>query len=365
MNKKRIMGGAFAFIIILVVTMAFAVKVIKNGQIETADEQVNNIEVPDNLTTEAVQTTEAGPNTTGAINPLTGKVANVDLTNRRPIVVMLDNQFYARPQAALSEADIVYEILAEGLITRYMAVFYGNYPDHIGPVRSSRPYFVEKAFEFDPYYVHVGGSMQALSDIRKLGLADIDGLSSGAFWREKHKSAPHNMYTSSEVLVNDGNRLGYKTSVDINFLDFNEDFTELEGKMATEITFVYKEPVQSDKIGYFTSYKYNDAEKVYYRYTNGEPHLDEDSKVHLSCTNILVQYAKTVVLDNEGRLDVDLITSGEGKYYTAGKYIEITWKKESSKDLTYFYDQSGNAIKLNPGVTWFQVVKLGNVETIK
>lgn len=365
MNKKVIMGVAFVSIIIFVVTTTFALKILGGGQTETTEPPINSIEVPDNMTTEAIPTTEAGPNTTGAINPLTGKVANVDLTDRRPIVVMLDNQFYARPQAALSEADIVYEILAEGLITRYMAVFYGNYPDHIGPVRSSRPYFVEKAFEFDPYYVHVGGSMQALSTIRKLGLADIDGLSSGAFWREKHKNIPHNMYTSSEVLVKDGLRLGYKTSVDVKFLDFYDDFTVIDGASATEITFVYKEPVQTDKIGYFTSYKYNEAEKIYYRYTNGEPHLDEDSKVHLSCTNILVQYAKTVVLDNEGRLDVALVTSGKGKYYTAGKMIEVTWKKESASDMTVFYDASGNAIKLNPGVTWFQVVKLGNVETIK
>ena len=136
MNKKFILGISFVSIILLVVTMAIAIKVIRNGQVETTEAQVNSIEVPENLTTEAIQTTEAGPNTTGAINPLTGKVANADLTNRRPIVVMLDNQYYARPQAALSEADIVYEILAEGLITRYMAVFYGNYPDHIGPVRS-------------------------------------------------------------------------------------------------------------------------------------------------------------------------------------------------------------------------------------
>ncbi len=362
MNKKLLLGSAFVFIIIVVLSSTFAIKTIRKNQSETTESQINTIEVPSSLTSEAEPTTEARPNTAGAINPLTGKIAVMDLSGRRPIVVMLDNQFYARPQAGLSEADIVYEILAEGLITRYMAVFYGNYSDHIGPVRSSRPYFVEKAFEYDPYYVHVGGSMQALSDIRKLGLADIDGLSSGAFWREKHKKIPHNMYTSSEVLVKDGTRLGYKTTVDVKFLDFYNDFTVIDGAPATEIKFIYKEPVQSDMTGYFTSYKYNDAEKVYYRYTNGEPHIDEDSKIHLSCTNILVQYAKTVVLDNEGRLDVDLVTSGKGKYYTAGKMIEVTWKKTSASDMTSFFDINGQAIKLNPGVTWFQIVKLGNVE---
>jgi len=362
MNRKAILGIAFFSIIVLVVAMTLSGR---NENVDITEPHTDPFEIPETLTNEAIQTTEPIANTTGAINPLTGNISSADLTDRRPIVVMLDNQFYARPQAALSEADIIYEILAEGLITRYMAVFYGNYPDHIGPVRSSRPYFVEKAFEFDPYYVHVGGSMQALSDIKKLGLADIDGLSSGAFWREKHKSAPHNMYTSSEVIVKDGNRLGYKTSVDVNFLAFNEKFEDIDGKIATEITFVYKEPVQSDKIGYFTSYKYNDAEKRYYRYTNGEPHLDEDSKEHLSCTNILVQYAKTIVLDNEGRLDVDLVTTGDGKYYTGGEWIDVTWKKTSATDMTHFFDENGQSLKLNPGVTWFQIVKLGNIEKIK
>jgi len=367
MKKKLILSIGFISIILLVVVSLFLIKSGKSEALPDADlDQVNQIEVPQTLTTESTEaTTEPLPNISGDKNPLTGIVTEIDLSGRRPIVVMLDNQIDARPQAALAQADVIYEILAEGLITRYMAVFYGEYPEHIGPVRSSRPYFIEKALEFDPFYVHVGGSMQALSDIKKLGIADIDGLSSGAFWREKHKKIPHNMYTSSEILVKDAISKGYETSVTVDFLEFNDTFTILEGLSASEITFIYKEPVQSDRIGYSTSYKYNDEEKVYYRYTNGEPHVDENSNVQLTCTNILVQYAKTKVLDNEGRLDVDLITTGEGRYYTSGKYIDVKWSKDSASSITVFYDQSGNTIKLNPGVTWFQIVKIGNIEIIK
>lgn len=368
MNKRLALAIGFISIILIVVISNLFIKgsLDKN---ELNSDQVNNVEVPTDLTTEFQEATqaatEAPANIDGDKNPLTGLITIDELSGRRPIAVMLDNQIDARPQAALSEADIVYEMMAEGLITRYMAIFYGHYPEHIGPVRSARPYFIEKAFEFDPYYVHVGGSMQALSDIKKLGLADIDGLSSSAFWREKHKKAPHNMYTSSEVLVNDAIRLRYNISTEVSFLDFYDEFTVIEGQSATEITIVYKEPVQSDRLGYFTSYKYNDEEKVYYRYTNGEPHVDENSKVQLTCTNILVQYAKTKVLDNEGRLDVDLITSGEGKYFTSGKMIEVTWSKASAEATTEFFDLNGTKIKLNPGVTWFQIVKTGTQETIK
>lgn len=366
MNKKIILAVTFVCIIGIVIIAAFAGK----NRSETGTHETTEaiIQVPSDLTTEA-ETTESSTESVvvrdSKYNRLTGLMSDHDLTEKRPIVIMFDNFYAARPQAGLEKADIIYEILAEGLITRYMAVYHGDYPDHVGPVRSTRPYFVLKALEFDPYYVHVGGSMQALSDIKKFRMADIDGLTSGAYWREKHKKAPHNVYTSAEALLKEAKRFGYSQSVNFDFMDFNDTISIPEGDDAIEITFVYKEPNQTDKIGYATSYKYNDEEKRYYRYTNGKPHLDEASKIHLSCTNILVQYAKTTVIDNEGRLQIDLITSGSGRYYTAGKYQDVTWKKVDASSPTLFYSKDGNEIVLNPGVTWIQVVKAGNVEIIK
>ena len=333
---------------------------------ETAESNLpENVIVVPSTTEEITASTDVDNPKDGFYNPLTGLYGDVDYSERRPLVVMFDNFYSARPQAGLAKADIVYEILAEGLITRYMGVFYSQYPDHIGPVRSSRPYFVEKALEFDPYYVHVGGSMKALADIKKYKMADIDGLSSGAFWRESHKKAPHNMYTDSEVLLKEGTRLKYITTSNFEFQPFKDDYEALKGDEAVEITFVYKEPSQSDKIGYFTSYKYNDDSKLYYRYTNGKTHLDEDTQEHLSCTNILVQYAKTKVIDNEGRLSIDLISTGKGNYYSGGKFIPVTWEKTSADAPTIFYGQSNEPIQLNPGVTWIQVVPIGNEEIIK
>lgn len=370
MNKKVMLAATFVSIIFIVLAFAFAGKGRGNNAIVETTEAL--ISVPTDLkpeTSSAEDTTEDAVETVVITDPrynrLTGQMTEQDLSTRRPIAVMFDNFYSARPQAGLDKADIIYEILAEGLITRYMGIYYGEYPDHIGPVRSSRPYFVLKALEYDPYYVHVGGSTQALSDIRKYAVADIDGLTSGAYWREKHKKAPHNVYTSADALLKEAKRFGYKQNADFDFMSFYETFTENPGEKASEITFVYKEPTQADKIGYNTSYKYNDEEKVYYRYTNGKPHLDEDSKAHLSCTNILVQYANTTVIDSEGRLKIDLIATGKGRYYTAGVYEDVTWEKASANAPTFFFDKDGEMLVLNPGVTWIQVVKSGNVETIE
>ena len=295
-----------------------------------------------------------------AINKLTGLYVDEALIDNRPIVVMLDNQFSARPQAAIEQADVMYEFLAEGRITRYMAVFYSQRPEHIGPVRSARPYFLLKALEYDPFYVHVGGSMDALAKIKSYKMADIDGLSSGAFWREKHKKIPHNMYTSSEVLLKDANRKKYREVPEFNFLDFYDEFTVIEGTDATKFKCVYKEPTKTDKVGYTTSYIYNNEAHLYYRYTNNGPHVDENSKVQLTCSNVIVQYAKTKVIDSEGRLKVDLVGSGTGDFFTAGKTIPIKWEKADRNALTKFYTLDDQPIKLNSGVTWFQIMETGS-----
>ncbi len=300
-----------------------------------------------------------------AYNPLTGTFVEKENTLSRPIVVMLDNQYSARPQAAISKADIVYEILAEGRITRYMAVFYGQSPNHLGPVRSARPYFIKKALEYNPYYIHVGGSMQALADVKSYSMADVDGLYSGAFWRESHKKIPHNMYTSDQAILKDGDHKGYNKVSVPSFLNFYETFTVPEGENASEIAFNYKKPTARDSVGYTTSYRYNNEENLYYRYTNNEPTLDENNQTGLTCSNIIVQYAYTKIIDNEGRRQIDLVGKGEGKLYTAGKIIPITWEKPEARSITRIYDANHEEVKLNPGVTWFQIVEKGSTETIK
>lgn len=291
---------------------------------------------------------------------LTGLEIDEADINNRAFAVMLDNHYAARPQAGLSEADIVYEILAEGRITRYMAIFQSNYPTNIGPVRSARPYFLKKSLEFNAFYTHVGGSPQGLKDIKTFNSYDIDAMSCRAntFWRVNHKNIPHNMYTSSEAIIKEAKRKNYKLKEELNFLDFYNKDTKINGQKADIIKFGYKAPTASDSVGYTSEYRFDSENGLYTRYTNGKKYIDENNKEILKTKNILVQYAKTVVLDNKGRRDIDIVGEGKGLYFTNGEYINVTWKKNDARGLTKFYSESGEEIKLNRGKTWIQIVPL-------
>ena len=131
----------------------------------------------------------------------------------RPIAVMIDNHSGAWPQANLNKAYMVYEIIVEGGETRLMALFKGQDLDKIGPIRSSRHYFLDYALENDAIYVHHGSSPQAQSDISTLGVNNINGIqeSSKDFWRVKDKSAPHNLFTTTESILKIAERKGYTT----------------------------------------------------------------------------------------------------------------------------------------------------------
>ena len=121
----------------------------------------------------------------------------------RPFAVMIDNHNQAWPQVGLQKAYMVYEAIAEGGETRLMAMFKGVDVEQIGPVRSSRHYFLDYAMENDAIYVHFGWSPQAQSDIKKYSINNINGIEEDGttFWRTKKKSAPHNALTSTEKIL--------------------------------------------------------------------------------------------------------------------------------------------------------------------
>ncbi|MEA1975505.1 MAG: DUF3048 domain-containing protein, partial [Bacillota bacterium] len=289
---------------------------------------------------------------------LTGEEIEAGKINNRAFAVMLDNFYTARPQAGLSQADIVYEILAEGPITRYMAVFQSEYPTNIGPVRSARPYFVKKSLEFNAFYTHVGGSPQGLIDIKRLNSYDIDAMSCRAntFFRVDYKKIPHNMYTSSDKILKEAERKKYEVSEEIDFFDFYKEDTMINGDKGSIIKIAYKKPTVNDSVGYVSEYRYDNESSLYYRYTNSKKYIDENNNEEITTKNILIQYAKTRVIDNVGRRKIDIVGKGNGLYFTNGEYIKITWEKLSESGRTLFYNESLEEIKLNKGKTWIQVV---------
>lgn len=285
-----------------------------------------------------------------ALCPLTGLPIEPEQVSLRPFAVMIDNMASARPQSGLINADIVYEMPAEGGITRYLAIYHHQSNDKIGPVRSARSYFIDKAIELNAVFIHCGGSPEALKDIPKLKVDSLNEMNGEKnFWRSRDRKAPHNLYTSTKLAheVMDTKKLSNE-KWSSNFI-FSESFLDLDGKITKGLVFDYKH-------NYKAGYEYDEKQKLYYRTINGVRLKDKETDAEVSTVNIIVEKVSSKVVDSIGRLDLSNIGSGRGYYITGGKLIEIEWAKDSRQGKTKYTDLKGNVIKLNKGNTWVQVV---------
>lgn len=283
----------------------------------------------------------------------------------RPIAVMIDNVGDARPQTGLNDAYMVYEIIVEGQQTRLMALFKGVDLDKIGPVRSSRHYFLDYALENDAIYVHYGWSPKAKSDITSLGVKNINGIneSSKSFWRVKDKSAPHNVVTSTKKILEIAKRKGYSTtSSKESVLNYTSEEVDLEeGISATNIKLPYSN-------SYSVSYKYDTETKKYTRYYNKTVQKDWKTKETVQTKNIIITFAKNTPLnDGSGKDRQNLLNIGtlDGYYITNGKATKIKCYKSSRKEQTVYKDLEGNEIKVNDGNTFVQIVPIDSKITIE
>ena len=273
----------------------------------------------------------------------------------RPIAVMIDNHKSAWPQAGINEAYMVYEIIVEGGETRLMALFKGQNLEKIGPIRSSRHYFLDYALENDAIYVHYGWSPQAQSDISSLKVNNINGISESSkdFWRVKDKSAPHNAVTSTQNILNMAKRKGYRTtSSDTSVLKYTTEDVILEnGQDAYKVTIPYS--TSNDVM-----YNYNQTTKRYERYAKNKQQTEWDTNEIISTKNIIITFVANYTLDdpeNKGRQGIKNIGTSEGYYITNGKAIKITCTKNSRTGKTIYKDLEGNEIKVNDGNTFVQI----------
>lgn len=311
---------------------------------------VSNMEPEPTPTPTAVPTPTPEP-PKGTPCPLTGVLVEDEADqNLRPIAVMIDNEINARPQSGLLDAELVYEIPVEGNITRYMAIYHHGHTDKIGPVRSARPYFIDKALEFNAVYVHCGGSPQALQDLASMKVNTLNDLKgSPCFWRSQDRKMPHNLYTSTKLMreVMEKNKYNNKTAPE--YFKFSEEFLNLDGKAVKGISFVYSK-------NYIVGYEYDEKDKLFYRTINGSRLKDKESGKDIPTTNIIVEKTTSKVLDKVGRLDVENLGKNRGYYLTGGKLIELEWSKSDRSAKTIYKDLMGNEITFNKGVTWIQVV---------
>lgn len=274
----------------------------------------------------------------------------------RPIAVMIDNHSGAWPQANLDKAYMVYEIIVEGGETRLMALFKGQNLDKIGPVRSSRHYFLDYALENDAIYVHHGWSPQAQSDITTLGVNNINGIqeSSSNFWRVKDKSAPHNLFTSTESILKIAERKGYsKISNKKSVLNYvaNEVQLPATAVSATSVTIPHSN-LQTVK------YEYDEQTKTYKRYARNKLQTDYITGEPVTTKNIIIKMCDNYTLEdkeNKGRQGLKNIGTFKGYYITEGKAIEIQCTKNARDEQTIYKDLNGKEIEVNDGNTFVNI----------
>ena len=293
------------------------------------------------------------------------KEAKIFNGNDRPIAVMIDNHKGAWPQAGLNDTYMVYEIIAEGGETRLMALFKGKDVDVVGPVRSSRHYFLDYAMENDAIYAHYGWSPKAKSDISSYSINSINGIYYGkpTFWRISKKKAPHNAMTSTEQILNAAKKKNYRTTSDVSsVLTYASEEVELKGELtATEIKIPHSY-LQS------VTYKYDKETQRYTRYARGILQKDYTTGKSITTKNIIIEFINNSVLQDgttKDRQDLHNIGTFDGYYITNGKAIKITCTKKKRTEKTVYKTEDGKTLEVNDGNTWINICPKSAKVTIK
>ena len=281
--------------------------------------------------------------------------------NDRPIAVMIDNHSGAWPQANLNKAYLIYEIVVEGGETRLMAIFKGQNLEKIGPVRSSRHYFLDYALENDAIYVHHGWSPQAQSDIAELGVNNINGIqeSGSDFWRVKDKSAPHNLFTSTESILKIASRKNYSTTSNKkSVLNYVADEIELDKKYQNEENMqAINITIPHSKLQ-IVKYEYDENTKTYKRYARNKLQTDYITGEPVTTKNIIITMCDNYTLEdkeNKGRQGLKNIGTFDGYYITNGQAIKIKCVKSDREEQTVYKDLEGKEIEVNDGNTFINI----------
>ncbi len=319
-------------------------------------------------------------------NPLTGEAMERELPVR-PIMVSTDNVGDAIPQYGISQADIVYEVPVEGAQSRLEAIYYGDIPDVVGPCRSVRPYIVDLAREYHAILTHDGWSPDAHAYLDQGVVADIPAQKYSFYYRTSAKEAPHNSLVHTEDVLKAADKAGYLDEK-INARKFpfmnrqeqavlsgtEEEYLADVEKIIKEkkkarqgytlpdlssITFPEYKEADTIEITYAnckSRYKYDSETGLYKRTVNGGEYKDLNNKKEILMSNVIVYEVSSQVLDQKGRLEINMCAGGKARIFTCGKVFKCKWSKKDLESPTVFKDEEGNEIKLAPGKTWINII---------
>lgn len=305
-------------------------------------------------TTTEVATTQA-PKETVIRNPLTGEAGySKKLLKNRPVFVVVENHPDARPQWGLTSSDIVWEMVAEGGITRMMLMYADSsrIPEKVGPIRSARHYFVDLAEGFDGIFVHFGYSPMAKSQIENHSVDNINGLVDNYFYRDSSRNvaSEHTSYTTGEAIKNAIENKEYRTEIEDDYkspFKFNNKVKTLSAP-CKKLNVAFSE-------GYTYTYHWSDVTKSFKCMLGGKAFSDSEGNQQMF-ENIIICYTDiTSMNDSKGRVDFDF-SEGTGIYASNGSYTDITWKKGESDDMLKFYNKAGDELSLNVGRTYIAIM---------
>ncbi len=317
---------------------------------------------------------------------------------RRPLGIMIENHKEARPQSGLSSADVIYEAVAEGGITRFLAIYYCKDASFVGPVRSARVYFMNLLREYGnfPLYAHVGGAncdeetgsgcangapADALGLVRKLGWEVYNDLNQFGvpfpyFWRDPERlpgrATEHTVYTSTAKLWQFAKEKRGLSNVDeeneawdtsFEKWKFKDDAKADERGSVTKISFGFWNAFASD---FAVTWNYDASTNSYQRVNGGELQIDKNNGKPLSSKNVVIVFAKESPANDGyegGHLLYKITGSGDSIVFQDGKAIKGTWKKEDEESRMRFYNENNREISLVRGQTFVEILPIGNKVT--
>ena len=286
----------------------------------------------------------------------------------RPIAVMINNLKIAHPQSGLTNADIIYEAVTEGGITRLMAVYSDiEKIDKVGPVRSARDAFIEMMLPLNAIYVHIGSSTSATKMLDFYSYQDIDGIYLGSLAFEqnpelaKSKGPEHSWFTNKNLIKAGIERNNIATKNNFypafEFVEYGSDARLPEGGNASTVDFAYSSYAN-------VSFSYDSATGKYLKNAFGVPHMDADTNTQLAFDNVIVMVTDVGIQAENGVLAEIDMSEGTGYYFFGGKYEEIKWSKGEPEEPLMLYNTDGDVLKVNTGKSYVGILGTDQLETM-
>lgn len=323
--------------------------------------------------------------------------------SRRPITAIIENHEDARPLEGLVRADVVYEAVAEGGVTRFLSVFYcgASAEDvRIAPIRSARVYFVKWAAEYAdfPLFTHVGGAnnicgncpggvkpkgqvdpqVRAIELLGELGWRvargnDFDTTYDSGYpemFRDQNRlghpiALEHTVVSTTDLLFTQGAERGFSNITESTGESWDSGYTAWkfadDAPVSSPKTDVISFEFWSNKPKYDVSWRYDSGSNSYLRDNGGEPHLDLKTQEQVTAKNVIIQFVQEKgPVDSEKHMYYENVDEGDAIIFQNGGVVEATWEKESISDRTMFYDEDGDEIEFVRGVIWVEAVPIGN-----